>query len=123
MSQMWIRKYGNIGPNVYDGHNADVRRLIPIDQLLVYDVREGWEPLCNFLEVPVPNEPFPNLNDSQAMRAIYIGQMAFGLFHWVVYATGATSLAYLAMYPEFTKRLAQAVMDQGTNILSRVGLK
>lgn len=70
MGQMWVKKFGGLGPQVYDGHNYEVKNLIPKQQLLVYDVREGWEPLCRFLEVPIPEEPFPRLNDSQAMKTI-----------------------------------------------------
>jgi len=29
----------------------------------VWSVTEGWEPLCEFLQLPVPDEPFPHLND------------------------------------------------------------
>ena len=70
MAKMWIKKFGSVGPQVYDGHNDEVKALIPKEQLLVYDVREGWEPLCKFLDVAVPDEPFPRLNDSQAMKSI-----------------------------------------------------
>jgi hypothetical protein len=45
-------------------HNAAVRREVPADRLLVYEVSQGWEPLCAFLGVPVPDERFPWLNDS-----------------------------------------------------------
>jgi hypothetical protein len=51
---------------VFNEHNEAVRREIPADRLLVFDVREGWEPLCAFLGVPVPDEPFPHANDRQA---------------------------------------------------------
>jgi hypothetical protein len=44
-------------------HNEAVRATIPTGQLLVFEVKEGWEPLCAFLGVPVPNEPFPRTND------------------------------------------------------------
>src|SRR5262249_44442009 len=40
-------------------HNAEVERTIPRERLLVYDVAQGWEPLCKFLGVPVPETPFP----------------------------------------------------------------
>jgi hypothetical protein len=43
-------------------HNEAVKETIPASQLLVYDVKEGWEPLCEFLDVPVPAEPFPRTN-------------------------------------------------------------
>jgi hypothetical protein len=48
---------------VYHRHNEEVRRRVPADKLLVFDVAEGWEPLCRFLGVPVPGVPFPRLND------------------------------------------------------------
>jgi hypothetical protein len=40
----------------------DVRAAIPTERLLMYDVREGWEPLCSFLGRPVPGTPFPRSN-------------------------------------------------------------
>jgi hypothetical protein len=51
---------------VFNEHIAAVRREIPADRLLVFEVRDGWEPLCDFLGVPVPDEPFPHVNDRQA---------------------------------------------------------
>jgi hypothetical protein len=45
-------------------HNEAVKAAIPADRLLVWDVKQGWEPLCEFLELPVPDDPFPNVNDS-----------------------------------------------------------
>ena len=50
--------------DVFQRHNAEVQRVVPAERLLVYDVKEGWEPLCRFLDVPVPNTPFPHLNDA-----------------------------------------------------------
>jgi Sulfotransferase domain len=44
-------------------HNEEVRRTVPAERLLVWSVTEGWEPLCDFLEVPIPEEPFPHVND------------------------------------------------------------
>jgi len=44
-------------------HNEEVERNVPPERLLVWSVREGWEPLCDFLEIPVPEEPFPHIND------------------------------------------------------------
>ncbi len=48
----------------FERHNEQVKRTVPADQLLVWDVAEGWEPLCDFLEVDVPDTPLPHLNDS-----------------------------------------------------------
>jgi hypothetical protein len=41
---------------------ADVTAAVPPERLLVFDVAEGWEPLCRFLGVPVPDTPFPHRN-------------------------------------------------------------
>ena len=41
-----------------------VKSEVPSDRLLVFQVKEGWGPLCQFLGVPVPEEAFPNVNDT-----------------------------------------------------------
>ena len=43
---------------------------VPADRLLVYEISQGWEPLCEFLEVPVPDAPMPHLNDATSFRAM-----------------------------------------------------
>ncbi len=44
-------------------HNETVRAEVPADRLLVFEVSQGWAPLCEFLDVPIPAEPFPHLNE------------------------------------------------------------
>ncbi|MCV2868482.1 hypothetical protein OEW28_07560 [Defluviimonas sp. WL0002] len=51
------------GLKAFDRRLAEVREAIPEDRLLVFDVAEGWAPLCDFLGVPVPKVPFPRTND------------------------------------------------------------
>jgi hypothetical protein len=46
-------------------YTAEVTANVPAERLLVWSVGEGWEPLCEFLEVDVPDVPFPRLNDSK----------------------------------------------------------
>jgi hypothetical protein len=53
---------------VFERHSAEVQRRVPEDRLLVYDVKASWEPLCEFLGVEVPDEPFPRTNDTAEMR-------------------------------------------------------
>ncbi|GAA4210147.1 sulfotransferase family protein [Actinocatenispora rupis] len=53
---------------VFTEHNAAVRREIPADRLLEYEVGQGWGPLCAFLGVDVPDEDFPHLNDGASFR-------------------------------------------------------
>ena len=55
----------------YQQHTAEVTRAVAPSQLLVFDVSEGWEPLCRFLGRPVPLVPFPRVNDTQRVIAIY----------------------------------------------------
>ena len=43
-------------------HNDAVKATIQPDRLLVYEVKDGWGPLCEFLGVPAPDEPFPKTN-------------------------------------------------------------
>lgn len=47
----------------FEAHTEEVKQTIPKERLLVYEVKEGWGPLCTFLNVPVPDKPFPRLND------------------------------------------------------------
>jgi hypothetical protein len=53
---------------VFERHNEEVKRRVPPDKLLVYEVKEGWGPLCKFLCVEEPDKPFPRLNDTAEMR-------------------------------------------------------
>lgn len=55
--------------DVYLRHNAEVRRRIPASRLLVYDVAQGWEPLCAFLAVEVPEMPMPRVNSTEEFQA------------------------------------------------------
>jgi hypothetical protein len=47
---------------VYNAHNAAVSAAVPAGKLLVYDVVSGWDPLCEFLGLAVPDRPFPRAN-------------------------------------------------------------
>jgi hypothetical protein len=53
----------------FDRWNEEVRQFVPAERLLVYEVKEGWKPLCDFLGVEAPKDkPFPHLNDSDSFR-------------------------------------------------------
>jgi len=54
--------------DVYNRHNERVQRIIPAERLLVYDLSEGWDPLCSFLGVPVPDGPMPNTNSTEDFK-------------------------------------------------------
>jgi hypothetical protein len=54
-----------------------VKADVPPENLLVFNVKEGWDPLCNFLNAPVPNKPFPHLNDRKTFQNL------LQLFEWL----------------------------------------
>jgi len=53
----------------FEKHNAAVEAGVAKKRLLVYDVAQGWEPLCKFLGVAVPEAPFPKVNSREEMQA------------------------------------------------------
>ena len=54
---------------VFEEHNRAVIEAVPASRLLVYQPGDGWEPICRFLDVPVPQQEFPRLNDTGWYRA------------------------------------------------------
>jgi hypothetical protein len=49
----------------YERWNQEVKDTVPADRLLVWDPKDGWEPLCEFLELDVPEQPLPHVNDTE----------------------------------------------------------
>jgi hypothetical protein len=72
-AMMWDRFFeGDFDKNaklVFEKHSAELKSLVPAGRLLEYDVREGWGPLCRFLEVDKPDQPFPSGNDKDGFRS------------------------------------------------------
>ncbi|MES0138107.1 hypothetical protein NKJ88_24645 [Mesorhizobium sp. M0016] len=54
----------------YNAYTEEVIAAVPREKLLVFKVSDGWAPLCGFLGVALPNEPFPNLNDRESVKKI-----------------------------------------------------
>lgn len=53
---------------VWLDHIAEVKAYVPKEKLLVYDVRDGWGPLCKFLGAKEPSEPLPHLNKKENFK-------------------------------------------------------
>lgn len=51
----------------YRQHNARVQSVIPSDKLLVYNLKQGWKPLCEFLGCDVPSSQFPRANSGHSV--------------------------------------------------------
>ena len=111
-------------PKIHSAHNKDVRSNVPREKLLVFNVKEGWEPLCKFLEVPVPDQPFPNLsvdlhpsfilclhgdhrNDAKMISRILVGAQMMGACAWFLYLSLAGSLFYVTFWPNALQRIVR----------------
>ena len=67
---------------VHQKHIEEVKATVPADKLLIYEVKDGWEPLCQFLNMPVPDAPFPQSNSQAEFiekidKLIYEGKLVF----------------------------------------------
>jgi len=47
------------GKSYYREHNERVKKIVPKDRLLIWNVKDGWEPLCKFLNKDIPKIPIP----------------------------------------------------------------
>ncbi|MDZ4709724.1 MAG: sulfotransferase [Saprospiraceae bacterium] len=61
--------------NLFNKHIEDVRAFVPAEQLLIFDISEGWEPLCKFLGAAVPSEPIPHLNKKENFKEMLVELM------------------------------------------------
>lgn len=53
---------------LFNQWNEEVKNTVPANQLLVYNITQGWEPLCKFLNVPAPVTPFPQTNKKESFQ-------------------------------------------------------
>jgi hypothetical protein len=97
--------FGGNGKEVFARHNDMVRRLAETSgaaaegRFLEYDVRQGWGPLCEFLDCPVPDEPFPHSNDTADFKKMcrrrnraQFGNIVAGAIPWVAGLAVSVSL-------------------------------
>lgn len=76
-----------------------VKATVPKDRLLIHNAKEGWKPICDFLEKPIPDCPYPRVNDTadfqrkiliaDAISIVSIAVFYGGLFYATKYANGA----------------------------------
>jgi len=71
------------GLEFYNKYVEEIKATVPSERLLVFNVKEGWKPLCEALKLPVPKQPFPNVNDSKEFQNSTITRrkiICWGLF-------------------------------------------
>ncbi len=80
---------------IYRAHVAYVKATAPPDKLLVFEARQGWEPLCQFLGVPVPEGSYPHLNDSARFKRMIRVAKTVGWLTPIALALGLAALLLL----------------------------
>jgi len=117
----------------FKDHTEQVKASVPPERLLVFDVKQGWEPLCTFLNLPLPNLPFPKINDRREVEAlnfllrgvIWVVVLALPILLALILQTGswlAVSLApFLLLFVFFVaekicKMASQRHVDKSDNI-------
>ena len=63
---------------IYRDHIAHVKAIAPPDKLLVFEAKDGWRPLCDFLDVPIPENDYPHLNDAAQIRRMVVAVRVAG---------------------------------------------
>ena len=82
---------------MYDRHVEHLKKVVPKEKLFFYDVRDGWEPLCAVLGVPVPKDvPFPRLNDAAAMEQFMQKSARRGMMAWAGILISVGGIGYTA---------------------------
>jgi hypothetical protein len=93
----WEGDFEKNGKRRFVEHYDEVRALVPKKNLLEYRIGQGWQPLCDFLEVPLPaNKQFPHVNDSDGFvercRRRNRAQMMNALVRMVLVGSGLTAI-------------------------------
>ena len=71
-------KSGFILRKRYREHNHRVKSLVPPEKLLVYNVKQGWKPLCDFLGCEVPTVAFPHENIKGEIAEVPLSETRYG---------------------------------------------
>jgi len=112
-----IQKINNDdGVESFNNYVEEVKSNVPAERLLVFNVKEGWEPLCQALHLPIPDVEFPRVNDTATMqRRFFIVKVV----SWGIFSSGLalTSLAIgygLKLYVQDDS--SNSLLDQVSNI-------
>jgi hypothetical protein len=67
-NQEFFEQWRANAKRTYRDHYDRIRRVTPKDRLLLFDLKDGWAPLCAFLNRPIPDVPFPRVNETRAVQ-------------------------------------------------------
>jgi hypothetical protein len=81
----WRYGHDKIGEETLKAHEEHLRAVVPPGKLFWYDVKDGWEPLCKILNLPIPDVPFPHNNDKKSAGRVFWQHMYWGLMSWTIF--------------------------------------
>jgi len=97
----------------FTAHTEEVKSMVPQDNLLVFNVKEGWGPLCEFLQLPEPDIPFPRVNDRS--QILYLVKVGVAL-SWFLFLVLPVIVAVLGYY--FIQDASQLMLVLGGTFLA-----
>jgi Sulfotransferase domain len=86
------------GPESYPRHYAYLERVIPKEKLHYFDIKSGWGPLCEILQLPIPDVDFPFENDAAVIQSAFTKSAYLGMGLWAAFFSGVTALTIGAVY-------------------------
>ncbi|CZR56444.1 uncharacterized protein PAC_06332 [Phialocephala subalpina] len=72
------------GPEFLEVYHNYIRSVVPPERLFFFNVKDGWEPLCKILNVPIPDEPFPHANDKLAVQTAFKALIKEAVMRWLL---------------------------------------
>lgn len=112
-----IQKINNgDGVESFNNYVEEVKVNVPAERLLVFNVKEGWKPLCEALHLPIPDVEFPRVYDTATMqrRFVIIKVVAWGIFISGLTLTSLTLGYGLKLYVQADS--SNSLLDQMSNI-------
>ncbi|GIC94643.1 sulfotransferase family protein [Aspergillus udagawae] len=84
------------GRRVFHEHCKKIEGLVPPESLLIYHVKEGWQPLCEFLDEPIPSVPMPHENEMKLMQQKFRKALVYNARQYVTSIFSILSCASFA---------------------------
>ena len=109
-----------VAEKFFQDWEAEVRRVVPKEKLLVASAKEGWAPLCKFLGVPVPENDYPRVNDTAAIQRTIrnIKIMNAMVFYVLPVTIGVSLYVYREDLAPAAKPLLETVLGYKNDIQS-----
>ena len=77
---------------VFHRNTERVKKGVPPERLLVFQATDGWEPLCEFLGVPIPDGPYPHANEAAEMKRMIL---VMRVIRWLPHALAVWIVLWL----------------------------